>query len=72
MNFKIKVIISLVLLLFIYFIAFYNSDQSIVSYSSYDIKEIPNFLTSEECDMIIGLTDGKMFKSHVYSSSSDV
>lgn len=38
----------------------------------YDIKEIPNFLTHEECDNIIQTSIGKLFKSTVYSSEDDI
>lgn len=70
---QLKIIIGLIIILFVYILFFNNNNnQSIVSYSSYDIEEIPDFLTSEECDTIIGLTEGKMFKSHVYSSNLDV
>lgn len=38
----------------------------------YDVEEIPNFLTSEECDSIIELSKDKLFPSRVYTDESDV
>lgn len=40
--------------------------------SNYDIQEISNFLSSEECDTLIQLSKGRLFPSKVYSTSSDL
>jgi prolyl 4-hydroxylase len=39
---------------------------------NYDIKEIPNFLTDEECNKIIELTNNKLTPSRIYSDKNDV
>lgn len=46
----------------------YDSKNNMV----YDIEEIPNFLTHEECDNIIEASSGNLFESKVYSSKDDV
>jgi prolyl 4-hydroxylase len=38
----------------------------------YDIKEVPHFLTPEECNKIIELSNGKLFPSRVYSQNEDL
>ena len=38
---------------------------------TYDIKEIPNFLTSEECDAIINTAKDQLLDSKVYNSDND-
>jgi prolyl 4-hydroxylase len=53
-----------------------NKDESLetkyVDKDDYDIIEIPNFLTSEECDKIIELSEGNMITSKVYSQNEDL
>jgi prolyl 4-hydroxylase len=53
-----------------------NKDESLenkyVDKNDYDIIEIPNFLTNEECDKIIELSKGNMFSSKVYSQNEDL
>ncbi len=39
---------------------------------SYDVEELDDFLTPEECDRIMELSTPKLFESKVYSSESDV
>lgn len=43
-----------------------------VEKEDYDVIEIPNFLTYEECDKIIELSKGNMGSSKVYSQHEDV
>lgn len=43
-----------------------------VSVQNYQIKEIPNFLTAEECDTIIQLSEPHLFESRIYSNDQDV
>lgn len=53
----------------------YSSVKSITKEQKeqgYDIQEIPNFLTHEECDNIITESTGQLFPSRVYSESDDV
>ena len=38
----------------------------------YSVQEIPDFLTSEECDRVIGLAGPNLFTSKVYTSDSDL
>jgi hypothetical protein len=38
----------------------------------YEVHEIPNFLTSEECDRIIALSKDKLSDSKVYSDQEDL
>jgi prolyl 4-hydroxylase len=38
----------------------------------YDIKIIENLLTSDECDKIISLCDGKLFTSKLYNDNDDL
>lgn len=45
---------------------------SYVKMSDYDIQEIPNFLSSEECDQIISMSKDKLFESRVYSDKADL
>lgn len=39
---------------------------------NYDIQEVPNFLTHEECNKIIELSNGKLFPSKVYTQNEDL
>ena len=51
----------------------YNNNYILyVDKDDYDIIEIPNFLTNEECDKIIELSKGNMFSSKVYSQNEDL
>ena len=50
---------------------FINNDKYIDKYD-YNIKEIPNFLTHEECNKIIELSKDNMFPSMVYSQNEDL
>jgi prolyl 4-hydroxylase len=40
--------------------------------NNYDVEEIPGFLTPEECQKIIELSNGKLFPSKVYSQNDDL
>jgi prolyl 4-hydroxylase len=48
------------------------NDSAHVSVTDYDILELPNFLSHEECDKIIQLSQNKLFPSKVYSATDDV
>lgn len=78
MNKYIIFLIVLVGFLLYYYIFMKKSNsapQNSYQYSDdldYQVQEIPNFLTPEECDTIIKLTDGKLFKSKVYGEDSDL
>jgi len=40
--------------------------------NNYEIQEIDNFLTYQECDFIMQFSGDKLFKSRVYSATADV
>jgi prolyl 4-hydroxylase len=50
----------------------FSNNSLYVDKDDYDIIEIPNFLTNEECDKIIELSKGNMFSSKVYSQNEDL
>jgi prolyl 4-hydroxylase len=50
----------------------FSNNNMYVNKDDYDIIEIPNFLTNEECDKIIELSKGNMFSSKVYSQNEDL
>ena len=47
-------------------------DDTYVDEPTYNVTEIPNFLTDEECDKIIELAKDNLFDSKIYSSEDDV
>lgn len=74
MNINIILLIILAVLVYHYT---YNKEMFVdgVKYADipdYDIQEIPNFLTPEECNKIIELSNGKLFPSKVYSQNEDL
>jgi prolyl 4-hydroxylase len=73
MNINIILLILLSVLIYTYI---YNRELftqgDYVNMEDYDIQEIPNFLTDEECNKIIELSNGKLFPSRVYSQNDDV
>ena len=72
----ILIIIILIIFILIYkcLCKYVNNNNNIlyVDKDDYDIIEIPNFLTNEECDKIIELSKGNMFSSKVYSQNEDL
>jgi prolyl 4-hydroxylase len=50
----------------------FSNNTLYVDKDDYDIIEIQNFLTNEECDKIIELSKGNMFSSKVYSQNEDL
>ena len=50
----------------------FSNNTLYVDKVDYDIIEIQNFLTNEECDKIIELSKGNMFSSKVYSQNEDL
>ena len=50
----------------------FSNNTLYVDKDDYDIIEIQNFLTNEECDKIIELSKGNMFSSKVYSQNGDL
>ena len=59
-------------LLYIYLFKSELRENKNVDKDDYDVTEIPNFLTNEECDKIIELSKGNMFSSKVYSQNEDL
>lgn len=58
------VIFVFVVIFIIYFLTFTQKED-------YNVQEIPNFLTHEECNHIIKLSEPKLFKSCVYKESNE-
>lgn len=46
--------------------------ESYISFPNYQVQEIPNFLTPEECDIIVQLSEPHLFESRIYSDKQDV
>jgi prolyl 4-hydroxylase len=73
-----KIILIIIILIIFILICMYNNlelfsnNNMYVNKDDYDIIEIPNFLTNEECDKIIELSKGNMFSSKVYSQNEDL
>ena len=62
MNYIYLIVISIVIsLIIIWLIYSFKKPKRIVNISNYDIQEIPNFLTHEECDYIIKLSLNNSF-----------
>jgi len=77
MNIRIILLILITILIIILgFILYYNIkniyNTKYCDIPSYDIIEIPDFLTSEECDKIIELSNGNLFTSKIYSDKEDL
>ena len=49
-----------------------NKQKMYVEQNDYNIEEIPNFLTEEECNKVIELTNGKLKPSNVYTKDKDL
>lgn len=72
MNYIYLIVISIVIsLIIIWLIYSFKKPKRIVNISNYDIQEIPNFLTHEECDYIIKLSLNNLTPSKVYGGSDD-
>lgn len=74
MNIYIILLVILVVLVYNYV---YNKEKFIqgnkyTDMNNYDVEEIPGFLTPEECQKIIELSNGKLFPSKVYSQNDDL
>ena len=50
----------------------FSHDVNYINIENYDIQEISNFLTDEECNKIIELTNNKLTPSRIYSDKNDV
>jgi len=46
--------------------------MSIINEYGYNVEEVDDFLTLEECDKIIELCDGKLKESKIYSGEGDI
>jgi len=78
---SILIIIILIILILIYRcvckyvynnIKLFSNNTFYIDKDDYDIIEIPNFLTNEECDKIIELSKENMVSSKVYSQNEDL
>ncbi len=72
---NIIMLISIVIIIFLAYIIYlyvFTKKDRYIDDPNYDIQEFPDFLTSEECDKIIEMTDGNLVPSKVYSSSDDL
>ena len=49
-----------------------NKHKIYVEQNDYNIEEIPNFLTEEECNKVIDLTNEKLTPSNVYTKDKDL
>lgn len=49
-----------------------NLDNKYADDKNYTIQEIPNFLTDEECDKIIELSNNKLVPSKIYTENEDL
>ena len=70
-----KIIIKIIILLmYCYIIGIIINRSEFFSTTNipeYDIQEIPNFLSDEECDTIIELAKDRLFTSKVYNGNDD-
>jgi prolyl 4-hydroxylase len=66
------VIFATMLLLILYLRRDATKHESYISIPDYRIQEIPNFLTPQECDIVIGLSRERLVDSQVYSNEKDV
>lgn len=65
------ILIIVIIMIIVLSICLKNNDRY-VDIKDYDIEEIPNFLTDEECGKIIEMSNNKLFPSKIYSSNEDV
>jgi prolyl 4-hydroxylase len=73
MNKKIIILsIIIIIISYIIYLYFFNKKDRYIDIPDYTIQEFPDFLTSEECDKIIELTDGNLVPSKVYTSNDDL
>lgn len=72
MNISIILILLYILIYYFSYTEFFVDGVNYLDVSDYDIQEIPNFLTEQECNTIIELSRDKLFTSKVYSSDQDL
>lgn len=66
----ISVIILSLIGMYLLYSWFWNYSEK-VDIPDYDVHEIPNFLSPDECNQIIELSKGNLFPSKVYSKDDD-
>jgi prolyl 4-hydroxylase len=71
-NIILLVILSVLVYNYVYNKELFVNGAKYTDIPNYDIQEIPNFLTPEECDKIIELSNGKLFPSRIYSQNEDL
>jgi prolyl 4-hydroxylase len=69
-----SIIFFVLLYFFLYanFSLFFSLHPHFTRDGDYYIKEIPNFLTKDECNKIMELSQSRLIKSTVYTSNSDI
>jgi prolyl 4-hydroxylase len=73
-NTQIFIILVIIILCVILCYILYNNNIAgfYSSNDTYVIKEIPNFLTKEECDTIIKISTNKLFESALFEKEGDI
>jgi len=71
-NIILLVILSVLVYNYVYNKELFVNGAKYTDIPNYDIQEISNFLTPEECNKIIELSNGKLFPSKVYSQNEDL
>jgi prolyl 4-hydroxylase len=67
----ITVIVIIIITLFVIYKNYYKKDRYI-DMPDYTVQEFDDFLTHEECDIIIKLTEGNLVPSKVYTDNDDL
>lgn len=72
MNITVLIIVLILVYTYMYKYELFVDGVDYIDMSDYDVQEIPGFLTPEECNKIIELTNGELFPSRIYSNNEDV
>lgn len=71
-NIILTFILAILVYNYIYNRELFSNGAQYVDINDYKVEEIPNFLTEEECNKIIELSNGKLFPSKIYSQNDDL
>lgn len=69
--FKIGSLVVIILFILTVSIHVKNKESFIVTRGDYTVEEIPNFLSKEECERIIAISQSKLSKSLVFATDKD-
>lgn len=69
---RIGAIFFISVILGIIYILYKTREILYVNHTNYDILEIPNFLSDEECSRIIELSKNNLFPSRIYGTDNDI